>query len=119
MGNKDIRFEWRSQCPISSALDVIGDKWSLLVIRDLIIHGERTYSQLLASAEHISTNILATRLELLSSLKIIERTNPVGTRNNAFKLTKAGMALRAPIEALAKWSGKYLQEFHENIVQMK
>ena len=47
MENKDNQIGWRSQCPISSALDVIGDKWSLLVIRDLIIHGERTYSQLL------------------------------------------------------------------------
>lgn len=119
MGNKDSQIEWRSQCPISSALDVIGDKWSLLVIRDLIIHGERTYSQLLDSAEHISTNILASRLELLTFFKVIERTNPVGSRNNAFKLTKAGLALKPAIESLAKWSGKYLQEFHENIVQLR
>jgi len=103
VGNKDSQIEWRSQCPISSALDVIGDKWSLLVIRDLIIHGERTYSQLLDSAEHISTNILASRLELLTF----------------FKLTKAGLALKPAIESLAKWSGKYLQEFHENIVQLR
>ena len=119
MENKDNQIGWRSQCPISSALDVIGDKWSLLVIRDLIIHGKRTYSQLLGSAEHISTNILATRLEHLTYFKVIERTHPVGSRNNAFKLTKAGLALKPAIEALAKWSGKYLQEFHENIVQLR
>ncbi|NBQ96394.1 MAG: transcriptional regulator, partial [Betaproteobacteria bacterium] len=51
--------EWRSMCPISSALDVLGDKWSLLIIRDLLIYGPRTYSEFLASPEHIATNILA------------------------------------------------------------
>ena len=119
MGNNDYQIEWRSQCPISSALDVIGDKWSLLVIRDLIIHRERTYSQLLESPEHISTNILATRLELLTSLKLIERKSPLGSRNNAFKLTEAGLALKPIIEALGKWSSKYLHEFHSEIVKLK
>jgi hypothetical protein len=71
--------DWRSVCPISSALDVLGDKWSLLIIRDLLIHGPRTYSEFLASPEHISTNILASRLKLLTCLKLIERTDPEGT----------------------------------------
>ncbi|NDE47210.1 MAG: transcriptional regulator, partial [Betaproteobacteria bacterium] len=76
--------DWRSECPISSALDVLGDKWSMLIIRDLLIHGPRTYSELLASPEHIATNILASRLNLLTCLKLIERTNPEATaRNNA------------------------------------
>jgi len=60
------RTEWRSCCAISSALDVLGDKWSLLIIRDLIVHGTRTFSQFLDSPEHISTNILASRLKLLT-----------------------------------------------------
>lgn len=68
--------EWRSCCPISSALDVLGDKWSLLIIRDLIVHGTRTFSQFLNAPEHISTNILTSRLKLLSRLKLIERTGP-------------------------------------------
>jgi DNA-binding HxlR family transcriptional regulator len=70
------RTEWRSCCAISSALDVLGDKWSLLIIRDLIVHGTRTFSQFLDSPEHISTNILAARLKLLSGLNLIERTDP-------------------------------------------
>jgi DNA-binding HxlR family transcriptional regulator len=108
--------EWRSCCPISSALDVLGDKWSLLIIRDLIVHRTRTYSQFLDSPEHISTNILASRLKLLSELKLIERTDPnASARNNAFTLTPSGAALRPIVQALADWSHTHLREFHSGI----
>ena len=106
-------IDWRSVCPISSALDVLGDKWSLLIIRDLLIHGPRTYSEFLQSPEHISTNILASRLNLLTCLKLIERTNPHGTaRNNAFQLTESGAALRPILEGLAIWAQAHLRGFH-------
>jgi DNA-binding HxlR family transcriptional regulator len=108
--------EWRSCCPISSALDVLGDKWSLLIIRDLIVHRTRTYSQFIDSPEHISTNILASRLKLLSELKLIERTDPnASARNNAFTLTASGAALRPIVQALADWSHTHLREFHSGI----
>jgi len=119
MENKDRNIDWRSACPISSALDLLGDKWSLLVIRDLIIHGTRTYSQFLESAERISTNILASKLELLTCLKLIERTNPeAASRNNAYRLTESGAALRPVLEALGKWAGTHLSDFHANIVKL-
>lgn len=109
--------DWRSVCPISSALDVLGDKWSLLIIRDLLIHGPRTYSELLDSPERISTNILASRLSLLTHLKLIERTNPRGTaRNNAFQITQSGAALRPILEGIAKWAQVHLKDFHRHIV---
>jgi DNA-binding HxlR family transcriptional regulator len=110
--------DWRSNCPISSALDVLGDKWSLLIIRDLIIHGPRTYSQFLEAPERISTNILASRLELLTCLKLIERTNPdAASRNNAYQLTESGAALRPTLEELAKWAGVHLPSFHSSMVK--
>jgi DNA-binding HxlR family transcriptional regulator len=112
--------DWRSKCPISSALDVLGDKWSLLIIRDLLIHGPRTYSEFLESPEHISTNILASRLSLLTCLKLIERTNPQATaRNNAFQLTESGTALRPVLEGLARWAQTHLQDFHGNIAKIR
>jgi DNA-binding HxlR family transcriptional regulator len=111
--------DWRSVCPISSALDVLGDKWSLLIIRDLLIHGQRTYSQFLDSAEHISTNILASRLNLLVCVKLIERTHPEATaRNNAFRLTESGAALRPVLEGLGRWAQTHLKEFHTDIVKI-
>ncbi|MEI7715302.1 MAG: helix-turn-helix domain-containing protein [Mycobacterium sp.] len=110
------RTEWRSCCPISSALDVLGDKWSLLIIRDLIVHGPRTFSQLLESPERISTNILASRLKMLTQLKLIARADPnASARNNAFTLTDSGAALRPILEDLADWSHTHLKEFHDGI----
>lgn len=114
----DINIDWRSVCPISSALDVIGDKWSLLIIRDLIIHGPRTYSELLKSPEHIATNILAARLDLLVGLKLIQRVKlQASQRNNAFQLTESGAELRPILMALGIWAQVHLKNFHTEILE--
>jgi DNA-binding HxlR family transcriptional regulator len=112
-------LDWRSVCPISSGLDILGDKWSLLIVRDLIVHGTRTYSEFLESPEHVSTNILANRLKLLSSVGIIERTNPnAAARNNAYRLTDSGQELRPVLEALGRWSHSHLKTYHHDIVSL-
>jgi DNA-binding HxlR family transcriptional regulator len=112
-------LEWRSVCPISSGLDLLGDKWSLLVVRDLISYGTRTYSEFLESPEHVSTNILASRLRLLTWAGIIERTDPDGVaRNNAYRLTPSGRALRPVLEALGRWSQDHLKAMHPEIVDI-
>ena len=111
------RFDWRSECSITSGLDVLGDKWSLLIVRDLIAHGTRTYSEFRESPEHVSTNILADRLRLLTALGIIERTDPHGAaRNNAYRLTPSGEALRPVLEEIGRWSQTYLKQFHSEMV---
>ena len=108
---KDIN--WRSECPISSALDVLGDKWAMLIIRDLIIHGTRTYSEFLEAPEHISTNILASKLKMLTCMNLITRNDQqVSNRNNAFRLTESGMALQPIIEEIGKWAHNHLKKFH-------
>lgn len=118
--NPDLQApDWRSVCPISSGLDVLGDKWSLLIVRDLISHGTRTYSEFLESPEQVSTNILAARLRFLTSIGIIERTKPDAVaRNNAYRLTKSGKALRPVLVALGKWSQVHLKHFHSDIVHV-
>ena len=119
MAKSEDHIEWRSVCPICSGLDVLGDKWTMLIIRDLLIHGPRTYSELLESPERISTNILADRLDLLFSLKLIERVHPEkSARNNAFKLTKSGASLRPVLEALGNWAHKNLKTFHKDMVSL-
>ena len=119
MTKKDEKVEWRSVCPICSGLDVLGDKWTMLIIRDLIIHGPMTYSDLLESPEHISTNILADRLNLLLSLKLIERIHPEkSARNNAFQLTVSGAALRPVLESLGVWAQTHLKKFHKNMMSI-
>ena len=121
MKSDDTEFaEWRSCCPVSSALDVLGDKWSLLIIRDLVVHGTRTFSQFLDSPEHIATNILTARLKLLTRLNLIERTDPnASARNNAFTLTEGGAALRPILEGLADWSHTHLKQFHDGITSIR
>jgi len=109
-------FDWRSVCSITSGLDVLGDKWSLLIVRDLIAHGTRTYSEFRESPEHVATNILAARLRLLTSLGIIERTKPDGARNNGYRLTPSGAALRPVLEELGKWAQTHLKQYHSTMV---
>ena len=111
--------EWRSECPISSGLDILGDKWSLLIVRDLITYGTRTYTELCESPERISTNILSDRLKLLTAFGIIERVDADrSARNNAFQLTKSGKELRKVLEALGRWSYANMQELHPAIVNI-
>ena len=111
-------IDWRSVCSITSGLDVLGDKWSLLIVRDLIAHGTRTYSEFRESPEHVATNILADRLRLLTSLGIIERSDPLGAaRNNAYRLTPSGEALKPVLEELGRWSQTYLKQFHSYMVK--
>ena len=110
-------IEWRSVCPIASGLDVLGDKWSLVIVRDLFEHGTRTYSEFGESPEGISTNILASRLKWLSAIGIVEHVEPDrASRNNAYQLTSIGLALRPVLEELAKWSQSHLKGMHPEIV---
>ena len=93
----------RSACAVANTLDLIGDKWSLLVVRDLL-HGKRTYGELVASPEHIPTNILADRLKRLEAAGIISaaayQERPV---RYAYTLTKKGRALGDVLLALVRW----------------
>jgi DNA-binding HxlR family transcriptional regulator len=113
------QISWRSVCPICSGLDVLGDKWTMLIIRDLITYETRTYSELLESPEHISTNILSDRLQLLSTMKLIERIRPdKPVRNNAFKLTERGKALRPTLEELGRWAYAHLKEYNSEMLSI-
>ena len=105
--------DWRSRCPLSSALDIFGDKWSLLIIRDLAMYGTRTYSEFLEAAEKISTNILASRLKVLGEFGLIEHLNPdASSRGNPYKLTESGNALVPVGFAYREWALKYLPDIH-------
>jgi DNA-binding HxlR family transcriptional regulator len=98
----------RSPCPVANALDVIGDKWSLLVIRDLL-HGKQTYGELLDSPEGIPTNILADRLKRLEGAGIIVRA-PYQDRpvRYAYRLTKKGTDLGDVLLAFVRWGKKHI-----------
>jgi DNA-binding HxlR family transcriptional regulator len=98
----------RSACAVANSLDIVGDKWSLLVVRDLL-HGKRTYGELALSPEHIPTNILADRLERLKSAGIIIRT-PYQQRpvRYAYTLTQKGSALGEVLLAFVRWGKQHI-----------
>ena len=100
----------RSSCPISATLDVIGDKWSLLVIRDLLFLGKTQFGEFLSASEGISTNILAQRLNSLEACGIVEKQpyqdNPV--RYN-YTLTQRGRELRPVLMELIGWGNKHVK----------
>jgi DNA-binding HxlR family transcriptional regulator len=98
----------RSACAIANSLDVVGDKWSLLVVRDLL-HGKRTYGELVNSPERIPTNILADRLKRLEAAGIITSTayqqHPV---RYAYALTAKGSALGDVLLAFVRWGKQFI-----------
>ena len=98
----------RSNCPISSALDTIGDKWSLLILRDLMFTEKRTYGEFQASEESIATNILAARLVTLEANGIISKsTDPTNGRRSIYRLTEKGIDLLPVVVELNHWMLKW------------
>src|SRR5215469_4319992 len=98
----------RSPCAIANSLDIVGDKWSLLVVRDLL-HGKRTYGELANSPEHIPTNILAERLKRLEAAGVISsapyQQRPV---RYAYTLTAKGSALGDVLLAFVRWGKQHI-----------
>ena len=100
----------RSGCPINLTLEVVGDKWSLLIIRDMIFGDRRHFRELLTrSEEGISSNILADRLKTLLEQGIITRTDdPTHKQKGIYSLTEKGIELLPVLAQMAGWGRKYL-----------
>ncbi len=93
---------------MSLALDAIGDKWSLLILRDLVLRGKRRYQDLLSSEERISTNILADRLVRLERQRLIsKRVDPDDKRQTGYFPTQKALDLLPVIFEMARWSARY------------
>jgi len=98
----------RSHCPVSLALEAIGDRWSLLILRDLIMRGKRHYQDFLNSEERIATNILADRLGRLERQGLISKSqDPEDKRQFRYSPTQKGLDLLPVIVEIARWSKKY------------
>lgn len=94
----------RSLCPVACALDLLGDRWTLLVVRDLLL-GRRYFEEFLSSPERIATNILSDRLKLLIAQGLVEKVPDEGDRRRfVYRLTPRGRSLRQVLVPLARWS---------------
>jgi DNA-binding HxlR family transcriptional regulator len=98
----------RSDCPINFALETFGDTWSLLIIRDLVYFGKKTYGEFLESEERIATNILANRLLQLEQKGILMK-KPLGKdkRKEEYVLTEKGLDLIPVLVEMANWSARH------------
>ncbi len=96
--------EFRSRCSIARTLELIGDKWTLLIVRDLMWHGKHTFQALQESAEHIPTNILSDRLRRLMGWGLVRR-EPYQERpvRYAYHLTDTGRELEPVLLAAMQW----------------
>ena len=102
--NKDLR----SHCPVNFGLEAFGDKWSLLILRDIVFRAKCTYGDFLKSEEGFSTNILAARLEKLIAEGILEkRPQETDARKDDYVLTQKGLDLIPVLFEIMVWSSKY------------
>ncbi len=98
----------RSDCPVSFSLDFLGDKWSLLIIRDMMLHNKSTYGEFLQSDEKIATNILADRLAFLEQNGFITRRVSTEKKNKIiYEMTEKSIDLVPIIMEYNIWGAKY------------
>jgi len=105
---KRMRTHILSGCPIDYALEIFGDRWSLLVIRDLLVRRKRRFAEIMASDEGIASNILAARLKKLEAWGLVRhRTDPANRRQVLYALTEKGKELAPVLVEIAIWSAKH------------
>jgi DNA-binding HxlR family transcriptional regulator len=103
-----LSTEHRSACPIASALDIVGDKWSMVILRDLLT-GKRRFGQFLESPERITTNVLTDRLERLEANGLISR-RAYSERPPRYEylLTDKGAGLLTALQEISRWGNRYI-----------
>lgn len=108
--------DMRSDCPLNFGLEIFGDKWTLLIIRDLLFFGKRHYNEFLSSEEGISTNILADRLNMLEEEKIIRKEQDATHKQKmAYSLTPKGADLLPVLVEIGKWSGLHSKDVQDKL----
>jgi DNA-binding HxlR family transcriptional regulator len=112
-----MRQDFRCNCPFTSALDVLGDKWILVIVKQMLIEGKETFKDFTESEEAIATNILSAKLKFLEEVGLIIKTQrPDNKKTNLYLLTEKGLALTPILVELAFWSDKNLRDLHPTIV---
>ena len=107
---KTQRNQARSDCPINIALEVLGDSWSLLIVRDLMFKGRKTFKEFLEAEEGIASNILTDRLARLEGSGIIARKpDPTDARRFTYRLTETGVDLAPMMVELVLWSSRHFK----------
>jgi DNA-binding HxlR family transcriptional regulator len=105
-----MKSEFRSTCPIATALDIIGDKWSLLLVRDMLTIKKKTFKEFSESSEGIAPGILSSRLKWLEENGMLSKQKlPDNQKENVYLLTEKGIELAPVVLELIRWSFKNLR----------
>ncbi|MEI6312817.1 MAG: helix-turn-helix domain-containing protein [Bacteroidota bacterium] len=107
-------YKFRCKCPITSAIDILGDKWILVIIKHMLIEDSMTFKDFIESDEAIATNILSSKLKCLEELGIIiKKQLPDNKKTNLYLLTEKGLALTPIIVELSIWSDENVRELNK------
>jgi DNA-binding HxlR family transcriptional regulator len=109
----------RSGCPLNASIEMLGDRWSLLIIRDMMLRGSRTFKEFLDSYERIATNILADRLRKLISYGVITtEPDPTDGRKRIYLLTEKGIALAPVMTEMVLWAADHEETGNQALVRL-
>lgn len=111
-----MKQNFRCDCPFTSALDILGDRWMLVIVKQMLLEGKETFKDFTESDESIATNILSTKLKVLEEAGIVLKTKrPNNKKTNLYLLTEKGLALTPLLLELALWSDSHLRDVHPGI----
>jgi len=109
--NALLKFQFRCDCAITTALDILGDRWVLVVIKQMLIENAETFKDFLAKDEAIASNILSAKLKLLEQVGLVTKSKKPGNKkSNYYHLTEKALALTPIIVEMALWSYLHLNE---------
>ena len=109
----------RSGCPLNASVEMLGDRWSLLILRDMMLRGFQTYNQFLQSYEGIATNILADRLKKLIAYEIVTiQKDPTDGRKRIYVLTPKGIDLAPVLTEMVLWAARHEQTGNQPLIQL-
>ena len=119
MGNNPKKAKRRSACPLNASIEMLGDRWSLLIIRDMMLRGARTYKEFLSCDEGIATNILADRLRRLINYGILTtESDPSDGRKLIYCLTAKGIDLAPVLTEMVLWAGAHEDTGNQALVRL-
>jgi DNA-binding HxlR family transcriptional regulator len=117
MPKKKAAPKRRSGCPLNASVEMLGDRWSLLILRDMMLRGYETFNQFLRSDEKIATNILADRLRRLESYEIVvSKPDPGDGRKLIYSLTPKGIDLAPVLTEMVLWAARHEETGNQPLV---
>jgi DNA-binding HxlR family transcriptional regulator len=115
---KKLVIERRSACPLNASVEMLGDRWSLLILRDMMVRGFSTYKEFLGSMEKIATNILADRLRKLEDYGIItSKPDPSDGRKLIYALTAKGIDLAPVMAEMVLWASRHEKTGNQELIR--